>query len=351
MEKLHKLSLNTRNLYPENKESPIHFLHDTNTPTHLKFIRNHFSYPYPPETNISIFISGHVQKSILFTLADICKYPIRTVHCVLECAGNKRSFFRPKVYGEQWENGAISQGKWSGVSLRDLLLCTGINRNANEVVFKGRDKGVKKKRVVHFERSLPIKKALHKDTIVAFKYNGKPISYKAGGPIRLIVPQWYGMASVKWLSEITVIKNKFNGQFQSEDYMYYPLPPNHANVKPVTSINVNSIIQSPINYATLSSSKHLIKGIAWTGEGVVKSVRVSVDEGQTWQTAYLNKSTNTESYTWVQWSLLWHFKRKGHYVILVQAEDSYGRFQPESALWNRKGYGYNEITKAFINIE
>ena len=162
----------------------------------------------------------------------------------------KEPNFNPKVYGEQWEDGAISQGKWTGVPLKDLFEKAGSLPIVQEIVFEGADFGKKPgiQKNIPYVRSLPLEKALHPDTIIAYQYNDKPLSFRHGYPLRLIVPNWYAMASVKWLSKIEVIDHSFKGPFQTDDYVYYPHKDNDKEKFPVTILHVNSIFNNPLTY-------------------------------------------------------------------------------------------------------
>lgn len=147
----------------------------------------------------------------MLSLQDILRMPSKEVIVPLECSGNKRENFVPRVYGEQWKSGSISQGARRGVPLKYILDIAGLTKSSEEIVFEGHDKGKRKDmdEIVSFKRSLPLSKALHEDTIVVYEYNGKQIPYKRGYPLRLIVPGWYAMVSVKWLKKITVIDKAF----------------------------------------------------------------------------------------------------------------------------------------------
>lgn len=342
----------TRNLIPENQETPIHFLREQIIPKQYFYIRNHFSYPSITDDSFIISITGDVQRSINLHYKDIIKMPSRRIILPLECSGNKREYFRPRVYGEQWKDGAISQGEWTGVPLYYLLSMAGINKSAVEVMFEGHDYGKKAgyNEVVRFQRSLPIPKALHADTIVAYEYNREPIPFSHGYPLRLIVPQWYAMASVKWLKSISVIPFNFQGPFQTDDYVYYPYENKDDDKSPVTTINVNSLIQRPLDYQILDKGIHDIDGIAWTGEGKIIKVEISVDEGKTWRNAELQHE-DIRPYSWVLWTYKWKVQEKGNYTIMSRAYDSYGRIQPLEAKWNRKGYGYNAVFTTKVKIE
>jgi DMSO/TMAO reductase YedYZ molybdopterin-dependent catalytic subunit len=341
----------TRRLQPENQETPIQFVENDRIQTSLFYRRNHFSYPNLTYSNYFLPINGLVTTPILLSMQSILQLPSKTLEVVMECSGNKRSLFEPKVFGEQWGKGAISQGAWKGVPLRTLLEISGIKEGAKEVVVEGYDFGVRtdSDKVFSYTRSLPLKKALHPDTIIAYEYNKQPLSFKHGFPFRLIVPQWYGMASVKWIKQISVIASPFNGPFQKVDYMYYPNLENDDGAHPVTTINVNSTIQRPLDLARINTGKHVIKGIALTGKGYITKVEISTDNGHTWSEAQVSQSKS--SYKWVSWSYEWNADKKGIVTILSKATDSYGQTQPSKPYWNRNGYGYNAIDTIKVKIE
>lgn len=344
--------LTTRSLQPENQETPIKFMNTPHITDRLFFRRNHFSYPTLPFSHYWLPVHGLVQNPTLFTLQDLLRFPSKILKVVLECAGNQRSKFEPKVFGEQWEKGAISQGEWKGVPLKTLLEHVGIKDGAKEVVFEAYDYGSRTDtdKIHTFTRSLPLEKALHPDTLIAYEYNQKPIPFKHGYPLRLIVPQWYAMASVKWIKQIKVIDSKFTGPFQTTDYVYYPAQEGDKNAFPVTDIHVNSIIQKPLDMDTLNTGRHSIHGIAWTGKGQISKVEVSTDNGSTWTLAKLEHPANAP-YGWVPWSYQWTVTEKGEYTIMSKATDSENRTQPEAAFWNRKGYGYNAVDKIKVRVE
>ncbi|GAA0334929.1 hypothetical protein GCM10008967_27190 [Bacillus carboniphilus] len=344
--------LKTHSLQPENQETPIQFIENNHVHPKLFYRRNHFLFPQLSYSNYFLTINGYVQKPRVLSLQEIYQLPSKTIKVLLECSGNKRHFFKPKVFGEQWEKGAISQGYWTGVPLRNLLDKVGLRNGAKEVVIEGYDFGERSDldHLYSFTRSLPLEKALHPDTLIAYEYNNEPIPFKHGYPLRLIVPQWYAMASVKWIKQITIIDKEFAGPFQSIDYVYYPNKDDNEGARPVTTINVNSTIQKPLNREILNTGKHTIKGIAWTGTGFVKKVEISTDNGDTWITANL-ENQDTHGYDWVNWSFEWDVTKKGEYTILSKATDSANRTQPKQPFWNRKGYGYNAIDTIHVKIE
>lgn len=339
--------LTTRSLNPENQETPIHFISSVQqVPNALFFRRNHFPYPILTPESFTLKISGSVNSALLFNYTDFFKLPTRSARVLIECSGNKRAYFEEKVFGEQWESGAMSEGVWKGVPLKTLLEYSGIQAGVSEVVFKGRDAGIKSSQYNHFERSLPIAKALQPDVMIAYEYNGKPLSHKHGFPFRLIVPGWYGMASVKWLNEIILIKDNFTGPFQTEDYVYYYK--NGTSVQ-VTTNHVNSTIQQPQDKQLVKSGTHKIKGIAWTGSGVVSKVEISFDNGDSWEQVKLE--ITPKEYQTVPWSYPIKFQSGSEYHISVRATDSEGNTQPAEAIWNKKGYGYNAAMKISVSAE
>ncbi|HAQ08882.1 MAG TPA: sulfite oxidase [Bacillus bacterium] len=337
----------TRSLVPENQESPIHFLKPKQpVSSNLFYRRNHFAYPILTSDSLTLKISGLVNNPIILGYSDLQQFPSESITALIECSGNKRAFFKEKVFGEQWESGAMSEGNWRGVPLAKLLMYCGISSRAKEIVFRGRDSGIKNGENVFFERSLPISKAIDPEVIVAFEYNGKPLTYKHGFPFRLIVPGWYGMASVKWLSEISVIDSDFRGPFQTEDYVYYY--PEGIQL-PVTENKVNSTILRPLDKQIISEGKHTIKGIAWTGLGRIETVEISFDQGQNWEAVRLKQEP--QKYQIVEWIYEKDFLSGEKYQIAVKATDSTGATQPLEGTWNKKGYGYNGCMEISVKTE
>ncbi|WP_175488362.1 sulfite oxidase [Alteribacillus bidgolensis] len=340
----------TKSLSPENQESPVHFLQPDFISSEYVYRRNHFSFPVITPKNFTLLINGRVNKPLTFHYFDLLKMPAKTIEMVMECAGNKRAKFKPRIYGEQWEDGAITHGRWKGIPLFHLLSFTEVQEEGQEIVFEGFDAGKQKdNKIVPFARSLPLQNALHPDVLVAYQYNDQPLKFKHGFPLRLVVPQWYGMASVKWLKRITVTDSPFHGPFQTIDYVYYFKNKENRNI-PVTYMNVNSIIQQPLDQTIRNKGNQLIKGTAWTGRGNITEVVISFDQGKTWRPTLLNKSL-AGPYSWVTWQYLWQADKKGEYNIWIRASDSAGRIQPTKPVWNKKGYGYNAISEVHVKIE
>lgn len=344
--------LRTHTLDPENQESPISFIEKQLTPEQYLYRRNHLHYPKIEQDLFELRIYGLVSRPMLFKWTDLFSMPSKTIDVVLECSGNQRSEFRPRVFGVQWDFGAVSQGRWTGVPLRYLLSMAGILPYAVEAVFTGADSGTRTdmEGIFNYERSMPLADILSTDDIlIAYAYNDGEIPYRHGYPMRLIVPRWYGMASVKWLKQIRLVDRPFTGPFQAIDYNYYP----HANSDdgkfPVTFIQTNSIIQRPTDLQILKEGVHSIQGLAWSGLDQLSTVEISFDDGSTWIETEFEHHPNSP-YAWSRWQFDWK-AQEGFYSIRVRARDSLGYQQPMKAYWNRMGYAYNALFRVRVSIE
>jgi DMSO/TMAO reductase YedYZ molybdopterin-dependent catalytic subunit len=348
---LYSPHLTTRRIMPENQEFPMLSLSSRITPENLFYIRNHFPYPNIDLHSWGLCIKGCVNRALYFRYHDLLKMPQVTLPVTLECAGDKRALFHPKARGEQWELGAMSHAVWTGVRLVDLLYLAGVQMNAREVTFEGMDMGVRTDMPGEFSyiRSLPLEQALNPDTMIALYMNGKPLPYRHGYPARLIVPGWYGMASVKWLHQIAVIEEPFQGPFQAVDYVFNRNPLTPSSSEPVTTIRLNSTIARPTDQEVLAKGENWVMGIALSGRDPVVLVEISIDDGKTWlPTSWLEPQ---EPYSWRRWCWKWTVTDSGTYDIKVRATDAAGNIQSEMADWNVKGYGYNAIQHIRVYVE
>src|SRR4051812_36243962 len=203
---------------PENSETPLDDVAGWVTPNRLFFVRNHFNVPAIDRDTWELVLEGLVARPSRWTFAQLAAMPQHSVFATVECAGNGRSFLREKAAGVQWGAGAIGHAEWTGVRLRDLLEPAGIKASAQEIIFEGADRGTEDGETMNFTRSLPLAKALHPDTIIALRMNGEWLEPNHGAPMRLFVPGWYGVASVKWLRTMRVIDHAYQGYFQTVKY-------------------------------------------------------------------------------------------------------------------------------------
>jgi sulfite oxidase len=332
-----------------NEETPLHVLGEPVTPTEHFYRRSNFSVPEIDAAAWSLAIGGDVRTPLTLSLDDLQALPSRTVTMTMECAGNARAFVTPLPPGQPWALGAVSTGTFTGVPLRDVLERAGMGERGVEVYFTGADSGdVSPGRTVRFERSLPLDRAMHPDVLLAWEMNGEPLAPRYGYPLRLVVPGWYGVASVKWLTDIRVIDTPFQGHFQSERYIYVG-EPGIADGTPVTSMRVRTLIVHPAEDEPVAAgATTTIRGTAWSGEAPVARVEVSVDGGATWQDGDLG--TAPSPYAAVPWSLEWTPVAAGRHVLLARATDAAGNIQPMHPVWNELGYGNNAVHRLQVDV-
>ena len=191
---------------PLNLEMPFGSLDGFITPVDRFFVRSHFPIPQINVKTWRLKIEGEVETPFELTCDELRAMESRTIAVTMECAGNGRAFLTPQTSGAQWERGAVSNAEWTGVRLADVLRSAGLKDSVGEVIFEGADQGEIKEPPgpagkLHYARSMPLKKA-NEDVLLAFKMNGEELTPAHGSPLRVIVPGWYGMASVKWLTRI-----------------------------------------------------------------------------------------------------------------------------------------------------
>jgi DMSO/TMAO reductase YedYZ molybdopterin-dependent catalytic subunit len=312
------------------------------------YVRNHFHMPDVDATTWRLTVGGLVERSLRLSLYDIKAMRSETEVVTLECAGNGRSRFEPAIEGEKWNLGAVSTADWSGVPLTEVLERAGVNPNATQIIFRGADSGEVKTRpgIVRFERSLTVDQARESGAILAYAMNGEPLPVQHGYPLRLVVPDWYGMASVKWLTEIEVVGEPFSGAFQTDVYMYRRERDGEVIEEPVTLQKVRSLITEPQDGQEILGEV-AIRGVAWSGAAPIARVEVSLGNGQ-WEEARLVGERKRHSWQW--WELIKRLEEPGELTIRSRATDQAGHSQPETAEWNRLGYGNNALHQVQVRI-
>jgi DMSO/TMAO reductase YedYZ molybdopterin-dependent catalytic subunit len=313
---------------PENSETPLESIQGWVTPNPLFFVRNHFQTPTIDLPLWRLRIEGCVNHPVEWTWEQLMALPQRSVFATVECAGNGRSFLQTPVAGVQWGAGAIGHAEWTGIPLYRVLQEAGVRPGAVEVLFEGCDRGSESDHpeAMHFARSLPLAKALDRDTLLVTRMNGELLSASHGFPLRLFVPGWYGVASVKWLRRIELLDKAFRGYFQSVKYTVQRQTPRGQETIVVGPMAVKSELIRPAPGAEVGIGSTRLFGIAWAGEESVARVEVSTDGGQTWNPADL-LSPRTP-YSWTLWEYLWEVAEPGDYVLLTRAVSESGRVQP-----------------------
>jgi DMSO/TMAO reductase YedYZ molybdopterin-dependent catalytic subunit len=335
---------------PLNQEWPVAWQQGWVTPAERFYDRNHFRFPEVHRGEWTTAVEGHVERPGVWGLASLRRLAATSLWAVLECSGNKRALFQPKPEGDPWLGGAVGNAEWTGVPLRAVLEQAGVKPGARWVRFTGADAGRFQEtgRWVHFERALPLAVAMDPQVLLAWQMNGQPLPFRHGGPLRLVVPGWYGMASVKWLIRIEVRQEPFTGPFQVRDYVYLPEPGAYDRAVPVTIGKVNSIITHPAGGSSQRPGRLVVRGFAWGGAAPVERVEVSLDQGGHWVQAQLAEPVSR--YSWRAWSHTLQSIRPGSYAVAVRATDQAGNLQPTEAPWNAKGYGNNSVSVTQVTV-
>jgi len=348
-------SLTVRVMRPYDAETPVREFTSYLTPNHRFFVRSHFGPPPPEavsEVHWKLHVSGLVERSHAFTMNDLRHMNAVTVTAVVQCSGNGRAFHRPKVPGVQWERGAVGNAEWTGVRLRDVLAKAGVRTGARHVQFQGADRPVVAS-VPLFVRSIPLEKALHPDTILAYEMNGRPLPLLYGAPLRVITPGWMADSCIKWLTDIVVREDESKGYYMQTAYRV-PTKPVEPGVSasssstPVEAMVVKSLIASPSEGAQVGPGPVTIQGVAWGGEAKVVKVDVSLDEGRSWEPARLVGEDHP--YAWRQWQYVWNAKTAGISTILCRATDARGETQPATSPWNPGGFLWNGWDRVSVTV-
>ena len=313
------------------------------------YVRNHFQIPKVEASTWRLNVGGLVERPLSLSLRDLVKMPSQTQFVTLECAGNGRSLLNPRVNGEQWNFGAVSTAEWTGVPLAEVLHRAGVKSAAREVVFRGADGGKLDASCepIRFERSLTMDDAQGCEALLAYAMNGDALPILHGYPLRLIVPGWYAVASVKWLTQIDVVSEVFTGHYQTGAYFYEWQRAGELIREPVSLQRVRSLITEPEPDSEVERGDLPIRGVAWSGAAPIARVEVSIDAGP-WQEARLVGERKRHS--WVGWELIARIELPGSKLIAARARDMAGRTQPDSPEWNRLGYGNNAIQTARVDV-
>jgi DMSO/TMAO reductase YedYZ molybdopterin-dependent catalytic subunit len=325
---------------PYNSHTPREALCEPLTPVGEFFVRNHFSMPRLDIHTWRLRLRGAVETPFDVGYDELLALPSTEVDIVLECAGNGRSLMAPRPPGLPWKERAVGCARFAGVPFRDVVARSGVNAEAIEFLFVGADSGQAYEGQVSFERSLPLAKALHPQTLLATHMNGVPLTLEHGAPVRLVVPGWYGIASVKWLTEAHALTKPFTGLFQADQYVY--CDSRGIADGPVTEIRVKSLVVDPPPGAVIPHDHPvLVCGWAWSGETPIERVDISDDDGATWRAATL--AAVVGPFGWREWLFSWVPPGPGLYRLMTRATDASGNTQPLQPPWNALGYGNNAV--------
>ena len=381
--------------------SPVLDLEGMLTPTDAYYIIAQLNMPDPVHPDdFSFSIGGMVDNPTEYTLEEIRKLPGRTVRAVTECAGNDGEFFdyikpgsnmkKPSLRVVQAEEGGwrqtmdsdetpdiedilqsipstglVSGGEWTGVRFRTVLDRAGIQEGAVAVALHGWDEGkpdpvtqylsvgrtdfeVVDPGTINYAKALPLEKALHEDTILAWAHNGEYLTHVHGAPLRLVVPGWAGNWWVKWIERIEVLDHMPDFYYQTH-YFVSGDSPEDPDKKPMTALGVKAMITSPRDEdGPIKRGTHAVRGRTWSGEGAVVRVEISTDGGETWNDATIEESG--DRWLWRRFHYLWEANEPGHYRLMARGTDEKGRVQPVMD-WNFQRKHFDGIVAEEIIVE
>jgi sulfite oxidase len=334
-----------RSSRPFMAEASIDALHYWETPLEGFFVRTHHNtMPAVIDDSWSVSFEGLLAKPRQMTVHKLKSMPQRSFHAILECSGNGRGLFTPGVSGLQWKRGAVGNGEWTGVALKDVFDTLSIMPSAKYMVVEGYDDPVVPSNA-KFVRSIPLSMALETNAILALRMNREPIPVAHGGPVRLVLPNIYGQNWIKWVTKITFSEQPDSRSYSAKAYRMptKTVKPGEAwdavkDGRPIERIKVQTILTAPRQDEKVTPGVFLVEGKAFSGNGAIKSVEISMDGGQSWAAA---KVTPRKDYSWQAFEFSMNVEDGVKYEILARAVDEAGNSQPLQQEWNPKGYLYN----------
>jgi sulfane dehydrogenase subunit SoxC len=339
-------------LAARNHGMPLEALRYDVTPVGLHYLLTHYDIPVIDVARWRLTIGGEVRHRLELTLDDLRAMPEVTRRVTMECAGNGRALLDPRPLSQPWLLEAVGTGEWTGVALMDVLAEAGLAHDAEEVVFTGADRGLEHGVEQDYERSLPVATTTGPDALLAYALNGASLPPQHGYPLRLVVPGWYGMTNVKWLSTITVVDAPFAGYQQTMSYRLRQREDDRG--EPLTLMMPRALMVPPgmpdfftrARYVT--AGDHHLVGRAWSGCAPVSEVAVSTDGGATWDQAHIDERTTTPG-AWQAWSCAWQ-ARPGTTELWCRASDAAGNTQPVNPGWNLGGYANNAVQRVSVLV-
>jgi DMSO/TMAO reductase YedYZ molybdopterin-dependent catalytic subunit len=336
-------------LAARNHGLPLEALRHDITPPGLHYLLIHYDIPAIDPDTYRLEIGGAVERPISLSL-DALRGRTRAAEPItFECAGNGRALLEPRPLSQPWLTEAVGTAEWAGTPLAPLLDEAGVSDDAVEVLFTGEDRGIEGGVPQAYERSLPVAEAAQ--GLLAYEMNGEPLLPQHGFPLRLVVPGWYGMQNVKWLTRITVLEQPFGGYQNAVGYRMYGA--DGVAGEPVTRMLPRSLMVPPGVPEFMTRERHLgpgpvtLTGRAWSGYGAIDQVEVSTDAGASFAAAVLDPPLGPHA--WRGWSFDWDAP-PGDHVLSSRATDSAGNAQPLEPPWNLKGYANNALERIQVVV-
>jgi DMSO/TMAO reductase YedYZ molybdopterin-dependent catalytic subunit len=345
---LDELALATRN-----HGMPLEALRYDVTPPGLHYVLTHYDIPAVDPASWRLEVGGAVDRPLSISLDVLMRRPAVTSRVLIECAGNGRARLEPRPVSQPWLLEAVGQAEWTGTPLAPLLEEAGLSPAAVDVAFTGADHGVERGVEQDYARGLPLAEALRPETLLVWAMNGAPLPPQHGAPVRLVVPGWYGMAQVKWLTRIDVLSEPFTG-FQNVTAYRLKVDADEDGM-PVDRIRPRALVAPP-GWPDFMTRERFVPagpvtlfGRAWSGRSPVARVEVSTDGGLAWSDAALAPADPGHPFSWRSWSYGWT-ARPGRREVLVRATDEDGGTQPVEQDWNRQGMANNLVQRVPVTV-
>jgi len=320
------------------------------TPTGLHYLLNHFDVPILEAESHVLRFEGAFEAPFSLSMADIRALPHETRIVTLECAGNGRSGIAPRPVSMPWFHEAVGTARWTGTPLAPLLARAKPRPEVADFAFHGLDFGFDKGQPHHYGRSLTPAEIAELDVMLVWEMNGAALLPQHGAPLRIVVPGWYGMASVKWLNRIEALTERYRGFQQVETYRFRTQKDEPG--EPVSRIRVRSLMKPPgvpdwfTRKRWLEAGRVTVEGRAWTGAGVpIEKVEVWLGDG--WRNADL--TGRPDRYAWTRWRIEWD-ATPGVHDLACRATDAEGNVQPMEASFNLGGFGNNAVHRVCVHV-
>jgi DMSO/TMAO reductase YedYZ molybdopterin-dependent catalytic subunit len=330
------------------------------TPADRFFVRNHSGTPLIDVRTWRLKLWGSglhgsppEDRPVEFSYEDLLGMRAESLTAFIECTGNGRSFFTSQqgqaVSGTPWRLGGVGVARWRGVRLSTVLERAGLTGRAVDLMPRGLDaefvdRGVNKGRV---RRPLPVAKALE-DVLLAYEMNGRPLPPDHGFPVRLVVPSWVGISSIKWLGDIQVADTPLFSPWNTDYYRLFG--PDHPpeGSPPLTRVVLKSAFELPWQARLEAGRTHVLRGRSWSGDGLVRRVEVSTDGGATWRRATPHGPRAARD--WLSWEFRWTPGRTGSHVLMARATDEGGGTQPDTVSTNTLGYLFGAVVRHPVTV-
>jgi sulfane dehydrogenase subunit SoxC len=337
-------------LAARNHGMPLEALRYDVTPAGMHYLLIHFDVPETPPGEWTVAIEGHVKNPGTPTLRDLAARETVTRRIVMECAGNGRARLSPRPISQPWLFEAVGNAEWTGTPLGPILEEAGLDDDVVDLVFTGADHGFQGDVEQDYQRSLSVADATRPEVMLAWAMNGQPLLPQHGAPLRLLVPGWYGMTSVKWLTGIEAITERFEG-FQMSSYRIRQQPDEDG--VDVSRMLPRALMIPPgfpdflTRERTQDAGQVTLRGRAWSGRGAIARVEVSTDGSGTWTDASLGGQPTP--FEWVAWHHVWHAE-PGEHDLVVRATDDRGNVQPLEGSWNHHGFQNNGAQRVAVAV-